>query len=142
MYPKVWLNDGKLESIADKRHTVLVYREKIDLLVNLIRMKIFKVERIKDLDFIKKYGKHIRDMFGKYARLFASTPMCDFLALQVFHPNLIEMRQMECHAVLSDTCYHMEKFKAFLRTTSNVRTLNEFIRYNDNHSQVSGKLYY
>ena len=128
MYPKVWLNDGKLESIADKRHTALVYREKIDLLVNLIRMKIFKEERIKDLDFIKKYGKHIRDMFAKYARLFASTPMCDFLALQGFYPNLIKMRQMECHAVLSDTCYHMEKFKPFLRTTSNVRTLNEFIR--------------
>ena len=53
MYPKVWLNDGKLESIADKRHTALVYREKIYLLVDLICMKIFKEERIKDLDFIK-----------------------------------------------------------------------------------------
>ena len=127
MYPKVWLNDGKLKSIADKRHTALVYREKIYLLVDLIRMKIFKEEWIKDLDFIKKYGKHIHDMFAKYARLFASTPMCDFLALQVFYPNLIKMRQMECHAVLSDTCYHMDKFNAFLRETSHVRSLNEFI---------------
>ena len=126
MYPKVWLDDGKLESIADKRHTALVYRE-IYLLVDLIRMKIFKEERIKDLDFIKKYGKHIRDMFAKYARLFASTPMCDFLALQAFYQNLIKMRQMECHAVLSDTCYHMDKFNAFLRATSHVRSLNEFI---------------
>ena len=67
-------------------------------------------------------------MFAKYARLFASTPMCDFLALQAFYLNLIEMRQMECHAVLSDTCYHMEKFNAFLHTTSNVHSLNEFIR--------------
>ena len=127
MYPKVWLDDGKLESIADKRHTALVYREKICLLVDLIRMKIFKEERIKDLDFIKKYGKHIRDMFAKYARLFASTPMCDFLALQAFYLNLIKMRQMECHAVLSDTCYHMDKFRAFLSTTSHVWSLNEFI---------------
>ena len=128
MYPKVWLDDGKLESIADKRHTALVYREKIYLLVDLIRMKIFKEEQIKDLDFIKKYGKHIRDMFAKYARLFVSTPMCDFLALQAFYPNLIKMRQMECHAVLSDTCYHMDKFRAFLSTMSHVRSLNEFIR--------------
>ena len=127
IYPKVWLNDGKLESIADKRHTALVYREKIYLLVDLIRMKIFKEERIKDLDFIKKNGKHIHDMFAKYARLFASTPMCDFLALQVFYPNLIKMRKMECHAVLSDTCYHMDKFNAFLCVTSHVRSLNEFI---------------
>ena len=128
MYPKVWLNDGKLESIADKRHTSLVYREKIYLLVDVIQMKIFKEEWIKDLEFIKKYGKHIRDMFSKYARLFASTPICDFLALQSFYPNLIKMRQMECHAVLSDTAYHMEKFTAFLHTTSNVWCLNEFIR--------------
>ena len=128
MYPKVWLNDGKLESIADKRHTSLIYRKKIYLLVDLIRMKIFKEERIKDLEFIKKHGKHIHDMFSKYARLFASTPICDFLALQSFYPNLIKMRQMECHAVLSDTAYHMEKFTAFLRTMSNVRSLNEFIR--------------
>ena len=127
MYPKVWLNDGKLKSIADKRHTALVYGEKIYLLVDLICMKIFKEEQIKDLDFIKKYGKHIRDMFAKYARLFASTPMCDFLALQVFYPNLIKMRQMECHAVLSDTCYHMDKFNAFLHVTSHVCSLNEFI---------------
>ena len=42
MYPKVWLNDGKLESIAGKKHTALVYREKIYLLANLIRTKIFK----------------------------------------------------------------------------------------------------
>ena len=47
MYPKVWLNDGKLESIADKRHTALIYREKIYLLVDLIHMKIFKEEQIK-----------------------------------------------------------------------------------------------
>ena len=67
-------------------------------------------------------------MFAKYARLFASTPMCDFLALQGFYPNLIKMRQMECHAVLSDTCYHMDKFRAFLSTMSHVRSLNEFIR--------------
>ena len=128
MYPKVWLDDGKLESITDKRHTALVYREKMYLLVNLIRMKIFKEEQIKDLDFIKKYGKHICDMFTKYARLFASTPMCDFLALQAFYPNLIKMRQMECHAVLSDTCYHMDKFRAFLSMMSHVQSLNDFIR--------------
>ena len=119
MYPKVWLNDGKLKSISDKRHTALVYREKIYLLADVIRMKIFKEEWIKDLD--------IRDMFAKYARLFASTPMCDFLALQGFYPNLIKMRQMECHAVLSDTCYHFDRFRAFLSTTSHVRSLNEFI---------------
>ena len=41
MYPKVWLDDGKLESIADKKHTALVYRE-IYLLADLIRTKIFK----------------------------------------------------------------------------------------------------
>ena len=128
MYPKVWLDDGKLESTADKRHMALVYREKIYLLVDLIRMKIFKEEWIKDLDFIKKYGKHICDMFTKYARLFASTPMSDFLALQAFYLNLIKMRQMECHAVLSDTCYHMDKFRAFLSMTSHVQSLNEFIR--------------
>ena len=124
MYQKVWLNDGKLESIADKRHTALVYKEKIYLLVDLIHMKIFEEEWIKDLDFIRKYGKHIRDMFAKYARLFASTPMYDFLALQGFYPNLIKMRQMECH----DTCYHMDRFRAFLSTMSHVRSLNEFIR--------------
>ena len=121
------LNDGKLESIADKRHTALVYREEIYLLANLIHMKIFKEERIKDLDFIKKYGRHIRDMFVKYARLFASTPMCDFLALQGFYPNLIKMRQMECHAVLSDTCYHMDRFRAFLSMTSHGRFLENYI---------------
>ena len=42
MYPKVWLNNGKLESIADKKHTALVYREKIYLLADLIHIKIFK----------------------------------------------------------------------------------------------------
>ena len=128
MYPKVWLNNGKLESIADKRHTALVYREKIYLLADLICMKIFREKWIKDLDFIKKYGKLICDMFAKYARLFASTPMCDFLSLQRFYPNLIKMRQMECHAVMSDTCYHMDSFRAFLSATSDVRSLNEFIR--------------
>ena len=158
MYPKVWVNDGKLESIADKRHTALVYREKIYLLADLIHMKIFKEERIKDLDFIKKYGKHIRDMFAKYARLFASTPMCDFLALQGFYleANGGKWSVMLCselsdtcyhmdrfraflsmtshvhslneyHAVLSDTCYHMDRFRAFLSTTSHVHSLNEFI---------------
>ena len=126
MYPKVWLNDGKLESISDKRYTALVYREKIYLLANLIHMKIFKEEWIKD--FFKKYGRHIHDIFAKYARLFASTPMCDFLALQGFYPNLIKTRQMECHAVLSDTCYHMDRFGAFLSMMSHVRSLNEFIR--------------
>ena len=105
MYPKVWLDDGKLESIADKRHMALVYRGKIYLLADLIYMKIFKEEWIKDLDFIKKYGKHIHDMFAKYARLFASTPMCDFLALLWFYPSLIKIRQMECHAVLFERRY-------------------------------------
>ena len=128
MYPKVWLNDGKLESIADKRHTALVYREKIYLLADLICMKIFREERMKDLDFIKKYGKHICDMFAKYARLFASTPMCNFLALQGFYLNSIKMRQMECHALMSDTCYHMDSFRAFLSIMSHVRSLNEFIQ--------------
>ena len=42
MYPKVWLDDGKLESIADKKHTALVYRENTYLLADLIRTKIFK----------------------------------------------------------------------------------------------------
>ena len=128
MYPKVWLNDGKLESIADKRHMALVYREKIYLLADLIRMKIFREEWIKDLDFIKKYGKHICDMFAKYAKLFASTPMCNFLALQGFYPNLIKMRQIECHTVMSDTCYCMDSFRSFLSTASHVCSLNEFIR--------------
>ena len=59
MYPRVWLNDGKLESIADKKHTALVYREKIYLLADLIHTKIFKDKRLDDLMFIKKYGKHI-----------------------------------------------------------------------------------
>ena len=70
MYPKVWLDDGKLESIADKKHTALVYREKIYLLADLIRTKIFKEKRLDDLMFIKKYGKHISDMFAKYALVF------------------------------------------------------------------------
>ena len=95
---------------------------------DLIRMKIFREKRIKDLDFIKKYGKHICDMFTKYARLFSRTPMYDFLSLQRFYPNLIKMRQMECHAVMSDTCYHMDSSRAFLSAMSNVRSLNEFIR--------------
>ena len=101
----------------------LVYREKIYLLADLICMKTFKEEWIKDLDFIKKCGKHICDMFAKYGRLFASTPMCDLLALQGFYLNLIEMRQMECHAVLSDTCYHMDRFRAFLSTTCHMFVL-------------------
>ena len=52
MYPKVWFNDGKLESIADKRHTALVYREKIYLLADLICVKIFKEKRIDNSMFI------------------------------------------------------------------------------------------
>ena len=128
MYPKVWLDDGKLESIADKRHTALVYREKIYLLADLIHMKIFKEKRIDDLMFIKKYGKHICDMFAKYACLFSNTSECDFLSLLRLYPELIKMQQMECHSVLSDTCYYMENFKDFLSSTTNVRSLNEFIR--------------
>ena len=127
MYPKIWLNDGKLESIADKRHTALIYRDKIYLLADLMCLKIFKEERINDLDFIKKYRKHICDMFPKYAILFSCTPMCDFLGLLRFYPNLIKMRQMECHAVLSDTCYYMDTFREFLSITSHVCSLNEFI---------------
>ena len=128
MYPKVWLDDGKLKSIADKRHTALVYREKIYLLADLIHMKIFKEKQIDDLMFIKKYGKHISDMFAKYAHLFSKTSECDFLALLRLYPELIQMRQMECHAVLLHTCYYMDKFKEFLSSTSDVRLLNEFNR--------------
>ena len=128
MYPKVWLDDGKLESIANKKHTALVYREKIYLLADLIRTKIFKEKRLDNLIFIKKYGKHISDMFAKYARLFSNTAECDFLALLILYPELIHMRQMECHSVLSNTCYYMDKFRDFLSSTSDVRSLNEFIR--------------
>ena len=127
MYPKVYLDNGKLESIADKRHTALVYREKIYLLADLIRSKIFKEKQIDDLMFIKKYGKHISDMFAKYARLFSKTSQCDFLALLRLYPELIHMRQMECHSVLSDTCYYMDNFRDFLLSTSHVRSLSEFI---------------
>ena len=128
MYPKVWLNDGKLESIAEKKHTALVYREKIYLLADLIRTKIFKEKRLDNLMFIKKYGKHINDMFAKYARLFSKTSESDFLALLRLYPELIHMRQMECHSVLSNTCYYMDNFRDFLSSTSDVRSLNEFIR--------------
>ena len=128
MYTKVWLDDGKLESIANKKHTALVYREKIYLLADLIRTKIFKEKRLDNLIFIKKYGKHISDMFAKYARLFSNTAECDFLALLRLYPELIHMRQMECHSVLSNTCYYMDKFRDFLSSTSDVRSLNEFIR--------------
>ena len=128
MYPKVWLDDGKLESIADKRHTALVYREKIYLLANLIHMKIFKEKLIDDLMFIKKYGKHISDMFAKYARLLSKTSQCDFLALLRLYPELIHTWQRECHSVLSHTCYYMDKFRDFLSSTSDVCSLNEFIR--------------
>ena len=128
MYPKVWLDDGKLESIANKKHTALVYREKIYLLADLIRTKIFKEKRLDNLIFIKKYGKHISDMFAKYARLFSNMAECDFLALLRLYPELIHMRQMECHSVLSNTCYYMDKFRDFLSSTSDVRSLNEFIR--------------
>ena len=128
MYPKVWLDDGKLESIANKKHTALVYREKIYLLADLIRTKIFKEKRLDNLIFIKKYGKHISDMFAKYARLFSNAAECDFLALLRLYPELIHMRQMECHSVLSNTCYYMDKFRDFLSSTSDVRSLNEFIR--------------
>ena len=128
MYPKVWLDNGKLESIADKRHTALVYREKIYLLSDLIRSKIFKEKRIDNLMFIKKYGKHISDMFARYAHLFSKTSQCDFLALLRLYPELIHMRQMESHSVLSDTCYYMDNFRDFLSSTSHVHSLNEFIR--------------
>ena len=127
MYPKVWLNDEKLESISDKRHIALVYREKVYLLANLILSKIFKEKRIDDLMFIKKYVKHISDMFAKYACLFSKTSQCDFLALLRLYPELIHMWQMECHSVLSDTCYYMDNFRDFLLSTSHVRSLNEFI---------------
>ena len=128
MYPKVWLDDGKLESIADKKHTVLVYREKIYLLADLIRTKIFKEKRLDDLMFIKKYGKHISDMFAKYVCLFSNMADCDFLALLRLYPQLIHMRQMECHSILSNTCYYMDNFRDFLSSTSDVCLLNEFIR--------------
>ena len=127
MYPKVWLNDGKLESIADKKHTALVYREKIYLLADLIRTKIFKEKRLDDLMFIKKYGKHISDMFAKYARLFSKTSECDFLALLGLYPELIHMQQMECHSFLSNTFFYMDNFRDFFSSTSDVRSLNEFI---------------
>ena len=128
MYPKVWLDDGKLESIADKKHAALVYREKIYLLAALICTKIFKEKRLDDLMFIKNYGKHISDMFAKYARLFSKTSECDFLALLRLYPELIHMQQMECHSVLSNTFYYMDNFRDFLSSTSDVRSLNEFIR--------------
>ena len=128
MYPKVWHDDGKLESIADKKHTALVYREKIYLLANLIHTKIFKEKQLDDLMFIKNYGKHISDMFAKYARLFSKTSECDFLALLRLYPELIHMWQMECHSILSNTCYYMDNFRDFLSSTSDVCSLNEFIR--------------
>ena len=78
--------------------------------------------------FIKKYGKHISDMFAKYAHLFSNTAECDFLALLRLYPELIHMWQMECHSILSDTCYCMDNFRDFLSSTSDVRSLNEFIR--------------
>ena len=78
--------------------------------------------------FIKKYGKHISDMFAKYARLFSNTSECDFLALLRLYPELIHMWQMECHSILSNTCYYMDKFRDYLSSTSDVPSLNEFIR--------------
>ena len=78
--------------------------------------------------FIKNYGKHISDMFAKYARLFSKTSECDFLALLRLYPELIHMRQMECHSILSNTCYYMDNFRDFLSSTYDVRSLNEFIR--------------
>ena len=127
MYPKVWLDNGKLESIAEKRHTALVYREKIYLLADLIRMKIFNKKHIDNLMFIKKYGKHISDMFAKDVHLFSNTSECDFLALLRFYPELIHMWQMECHSVLSDTCCYMDNFKDILSSTSDVQSLNVII---------------
>ena len=66
-------------------------------------------------------------MFAKYAHLFSKTSECDFLALLRLYPELIKMWQMECHSVLSNTCYYMDKFSGFLSSMSDVRSLNEFI---------------
>ena len=124
----MWLDDGKLESINDKRHTALVFREKIEFIYELIRSKIFNENRTDELEFLKKYGLHIRDMFGKYSRIYAKTPDRDYLKSTTFKPNYITLRQMECHAISCNIKHYMADFKPFISTTDNVRALNEFIR--------------
>ena len=128
IYPKVWLDDRKLESINDKRHTALIFREKIQLIYELILSKIFNENRTDELEFLKKYGLHIRDMFGKYSRIYAKTPQRDYLKNTTFNPNYISFRQMECHSLACNINHYMADFKPFISSTDNVRALNEFIR--------------
>ena len=128
MYPKVWLDDGKLESIADKRTTALRFREKIYLLCDMMRMKIFHEKRIEDLEFIKKYVHHISDMFAKYSTMYSKTKVVNYLVHQKVIPDFIKLRQNECHSVLSNVCTYTSLFEKFLIATCHVRSLNEFIR--------------
>ena len=128
MYPKVWLDDGNLESIDDKRNTSLIYREKISLICEAIRSGIFKEKRMDELMFIRNYGLHIRNMFGKYCRIYGKTTEEDHLKSSSYYPNLIFMRQMECHSIVCNIATYMKKLEPFLCTTDHVRSLNEFIR--------------
>ena len=126
MYPKVWLDDGKLESIADKRSTALRFHEKIYLLCDMMRMKIFHEKRVKDLEFITKYVNHISNMFAKYSTMYSKTKVVNYLVHEKVIPDFI--LQHECHSVLSNVCHYTSVFEEFLMSTSHVRSLNEFIR--------------
>ena len=87
MYPKVWLDDGKLESILDKGRTALWYQDKINLLADAMHLKIFMKDHIDNLNFIKQYGWHISEMYAKYSRLFSKTPQVDVSFLSKSYTN-------------------------------------------------------
>ena len=124
----MWLDDGKLETIYEKRSTCLIFMEKIHLLFDLIRSKIFHENRLSELEFLRKYCLVIRNIFTKYATLYGETETFDYLRSTSFTLNIISQRQMEVHSLSCNICHYMTLFKPFLTSTLRVRALNEFIR--------------
>ena len=131
MYKKVVDDDGRLESMNDKRTSCILLLSGLLTLTDNLRSKVLSLNNLDLLEEMVTFLWRIYCLVVCVVVNYCKEPLSELhKSLASFYPLIRQARQMEIFSLLSDIEYMLcgLKKKNYFRTCNKVYVLNEFVK--------------
>ena len=130
MYRKVINNDGKLESLKDKRVQCILVQNGYLSLLDTLHSKTLTLRNLPLLETVLKFAHAIAQLMTNFVRIYAKTEIFPRYQYSEFYPLIVQSSQMDIHHILCDMTGMLSdlKRKKFFKECNKIYILNKFLQ--------------
>ena len=130
MFKKVINNDGKLESLNDKRVQCILVQNGYLSLLETLHSKTLMLQNLPLLESVLNFSRGITQLMTNFVRNYTKTEIFPHNQYSQFYPLIVQSRQMDIHHILCDMTGMLSdlKRKKFFKQCNKIYILNNFLQ--------------